>query len=258
MPASPPSASHGEPLSWGAGPAEPLVCRDDDSTKVTQPGQSMDPHTTLVHEIEAEVQATAGWTGRRHLAPCVRAALLAVRRAAFVPAALWAEAYANHPLRIGHGQTISQPFIVALMTELLDPEQDHVVLEVGTGSGYQAAVLAALVRHVYSIEIIATLSTQAGVALAQEGVGNVTLRVSDGAAGWPEHAPYDGIIVTAAGPTVPPALVAQLRPGGRMVIPLGEPYSDQMLTLIVKDAGGGVSYEDVLPVAFVPLVTDAP
>jgi len=253
MPASPPSASHGEPLSWGAGPAEPLVCRDDDSTKVTQPGQSMDPHTTLVHEIEAEVQATAGWTGRRHLAPCVRAALLAVRRAAFVPAALWAEAYANHPLRIGHGQTISQPFIVALMTELLDPEPDHVVLEAGTGSGYQAAVLAALVRHVYSIEIIATLSTQAGVALAQEGVGNVTLRVSDGAAGWPEHAPYDGIIVTAAGPTVPQALIAQLRPGGRMVIPLGEPHDDQMLTLVVKDADGGVTRKDILPVAFVPL-----
>jgi len=217
----------------------------------------MDAHTTLVREIEAEMQATAGWTGRRHLAPRVRAALLAVHREAFVPMALRAEAYANHPLRIGHGQTISQPFIVALMTELLDPVPDHVVLEVGTGSGYQAAVLAALVRHVYSVEVIPALSAQAGAALAQEGVGNVTLRVGDGAAGWPEHAPYDGIIVTAAGPTVPPALVAQLRPGGRMVIPLGEPHGDQMLTLVVKDAGGGVTQKDVLPVAFVPLVTGA-
>jgi len=217
----------------------------------------MDARTTLIHEIEAEMQATAGWTGRRHLAPRVRAALLAVHREAFVPAALRAEAYANHPLRIGHGQTISQPFIVALMTELLDPAADHVVLEVGTGSGYQAAVLAALVRHVYSVEVIATLSAQAGAALAQEGVGNVTLRVGDGATGWPEHAPYDGIIVTAAGPAVPPALVAQLRPGGRMVIPLGEPHGDQMLTLVVKDAGDGITHKDVLPVAFVPLVTGA-
>ncbi len=213
----------------------------------------MDAHATLVREIETEMHATAAWTGRGHLAPRVRAALLAVRREAFVPAALRAEAYANHPLRIGHGQTISQPFIVALMTDLLDPAPEHVVLEVGTGSGYQAAVLAALVRHVYSIEIIAALSEQAQAALTQQGVGNVTLRVGDGAAGWPEHAPYDGIIVTAAGPTVPPALVAQLRPGGRMVIPLGEPFDDQMLTLVVKDADGGVTRKDVLPVAFVPL-----
>jgi protein-L-isoaspartate(D-aspartate) O-methyltransferase len=217
----------------------------------------MDPHATLIHEIEAEMQATAGWTGRRHLTPRVHAALLAVHREAFVPVALRAEAYANHPLRIGHGQTISQPFIVALMTELLDPAPDHVVLEVGTGSGYQAAVLAALVRHVYSVEVIPALSAQARAALTHEDVGNVTLRVANGAAGWPEHAPYDGIIVTAAGPTVPPALIEQLRPGGRMVIPLGEPHDDQTLTLVVKDAAGGVTRKDILPVAFVPLVTGA-
>jgi protein-L-isoaspartate(D-aspartate) O-methyltransferase len=232
-----------------------MHCRHDDSAKATPSGQSMDAHTTLVREIEAEIQATAGWTGRRHLAPRVRAALLAVHREVFVPVALRAEAYANHPLRIGHGQTISQPFIVALMTELLDPAPDHVVLEIGTGSGYQAAVLAALVRHVYSVEVIPVLSAQAGAALAQEAFDNVSLRVGDGAAGWPEHAPYDGIIVTAAGPTVPPALIAQLRAGGRMVIPLGEPHDDQMLTLVAKDADGGVTREDVLPVAFVPLVT---
>ena len=163
-------------------------------------------------------------------------------------------AYENRPLQIGHGQTISQPFIVALMTDLLDPAPDHVVLEIGTGSGYQSAVLAALVRHVYSLEIIPALSTQARTALAREGVGSVTLRIGDGAAGWPEHAPYDGIIVTAAAPTVPPALLAQLRPGGRMVIPLGEPYGDQMLTLIVKHADGDLTQRDVLPVAFVPLM----
>jgi protein-L-isoaspartate(D-aspartate) O-methyltransferase len=213
----------------------------------------MDARETLIEAIEAEMRATAGWTGRRHLAPRVRAALLAVRREAFVPSALRAEAYANHPLRIGHGQTISQPFIVALMTDLLDPAPDHAVLEIGTGSGYQAAVLAALVHHVYSIEIIPALSAQAEAALTQEGVGNVTLRIGDGAAGWLEQAPYDGIIVTAAGPTVPPALVAQLRPGGRMVIPLGEPFSDQMLTLVVKNADASVTHRDVLPVAFVPL-----
>jgi protein-L-isoaspartate(D-aspartate) O-methyltransferase len=213
----------------------------------------MDAHETLIRVIDAEMQATGAWTGRWHLAPRVRAALLAVRREAFVAPLSRSEAYANHPLRIGHGQTISQPFIVALMTDLLDPAADNVVLEIGTGSGYQAAVLAALVRHVYSIEIIQALSTQAGTALTQEGVGNVTLRIS-GAAGWPERAPYDGVIVTAAAPTVPPALVAQLRPGGRMVLPVGDPFGEQMLTLIVKHADGSVARQDILPVAFVPLV----
>ena len=204
------------------------------------------------------MRATARWTGRRRLAPPVRAALLAVRREAFVPPALRAEAYANHPLGIGHGQTISQPFIVALMTDLLNPAADDVVLEVGTGSGYQAAVLAALVRQVYSIEIIAALSARAATALAQQEVDNVTLRIGDGAAGWPQHAPYDGIVVTAAGPTVPPALVAQLRPGGRMVLPLGDPFGDQMLTLVTKDSDGRVTQRDVLSVAFVPLVKGEP
>ncbi len=213
----------------------------------------MDAHKALIAEIEREMRATAGYTGRPHLSPSVRRTLLAVRREVFVPAALRGKAYANHPLRIAHGQTISQPYIVALMTELLDPAPDHVLLEVGTGSGYQAAVLAALVHHVYSIEVIPALSAQAQTALAQQGVGNVTLRVGDGAAGWPEHAPYDGIIVTAAGPTVPPALVEQLRGGGRMVIPLGEPSDEQMLTLIVKDTDGDVVRRDILPVAFVPL-----
>jgi protein-L-isoaspartate(D-aspartate) O-methyltransferase len=215
--------------------------------------QSMNAQERLIEAIVAEVHATARWTGRWALTPHVRAALLGVRREAFVPVASRAEAYANYPLRIGHGQTISQPFMVALMTDLLDPTADHAILEVGTGSGYQAAVLAALVRHVYSIEIIPALSAQAATVMAQEGVGNVTLRIGDGAAGWPELAPYDGIIVTAAGPRIPPALLAQLRPGGRMVIPVGEPFGDQMLMLISKAADGSVEHRDILPVAFVPL-----
>jgi protein-L-isoaspartate(D-aspartate) O-methyltransferase len=212
----------------------------------------MDPHAQLIEEIGQEVQATARWTGRTQLAPRVMRALRAVRRQAYVPAARRAEAYANHPLSIGHGQTISQPFIVALMTDLLDPQPDHVVLEIGTGSGYQAAVLAALVRQVYSIEVVPALSARAAKALAGEHIGNVALRVGDGALGWPEHAPYDGIIVTAAAVTVPPVLIAQLRPGGRMVIPLGLPHDSQMLTLLSKDADGAVARQDMLPVAFVP------
>jgi protein-L-isoaspartate(D-aspartate) O-methyltransferase len=212
----------------------------------------MDPRARLIETIEHEFRETASWTGRRVLTPRVRAALRAVRREAFVPPDLRAEAYANQPLSIGYGQTISQPFIVALMTELLDPEPDHTVLEIGTGSGYQAAVLAALARHVYSIEVIPELSARAMAALAAEHIANVSLRVGDGGQGWAEHAPYDGIIVTAAAPEVPPALLDQLRPGGRMVIPLGTPYETQQLTLISKDAAGGSARRNVLPVMFVP------
>ena len=169
-----------------------------------------------------------------------------------MPSARRAEAYANHPLPIGHGQTISQPFIVALMTDLLDPEPDQTVLEIGTGSGYQAAVLARLVRRVYSVEVVPALSAQAATTLAGKHIDNVSLRVGNGADGWPEHASYDGIIVTAAAPTVPPALITQLKDGGRMVIPLGLPHDSQMLTLLCKGADGGVTRRDILPVAFVP------
>lgn len=212
----------------------------------------MDAHAELIDEIEQEVRATARWTGRVQLSPRVMRALRTVRREAYVPPARRAQAYANHPLSIGHGQTISQPFIVALMTDLLDPQLDHIILEVGTGSGYQAAVLAALVRQVYSIEVIPELSAAANKALASEHVRNVALRVGDGALGWPEHAPYDGIIVTAAAAMVPPALIGQLRPGGRMVIPLGLPHDSQMLTVLSKSADGVVAQRDILPVAFVP------
>ena len=208
----------------------------------------------LISEIEQEARQTERWTGRAAFSPRVLRAMREVRRDAFVPAARRAEAYANHPLAIGHGQTISQPYIVALMTDLLEPEPEHLVLEIGTGSGYQAAVLAMLVRQVYSIEVIPTLSAVAKAALAQEKVANVCLKVGDGALGWPEHAPYDGIIVTAAARAVPEALLAQLRPGGRMVIPLGAPGGSQMLTVVRKDAAGAATLTEILPVAFVPFV----
>ena len=213
-------------------------------------------HARMIAEIEAEMRAMAPHTGRATLQPRVLAALRKVRRAAFVPIGEHAQAYANHPLPIGHGQTISQPFIVALMTDLLDLRPDHVVLEIGTGSGYQAAVLAELARQVYSIEIIPELTEAARAALTAAGYTNIALRSADGAQGWSEHAPFDAIIVTAAAPIVPPALITQLRPHGRMVIPVGQPWGEQHLVLITKDGAGAVREREVLSVSFVPL-TDA-
>jgi protein-L-isoaspartate(D-aspartate) O-methyltransferase len=162
-------------------------------------------------------------------------------------------AYENRPLPIGHAQTISQPFVVALMTELLDLQPDNIVLEVGTGSGYQTAVLAELAGKVCSIEVIPELATSAAKALATQGCGNVELRTGDGGLGWPERAPFDAIMVTAAAPNLPPALVEQLRPGGRMAIPVGPHHGDQELLLITKDAAGTVTQRTIVPVAFVPL-----
>jgi len=176
-----------------------------------------------------------------------------VRREAFIPPAVADRAYENRPQAIGHQQTISQPFIVALMTDLLELKPEHVVLEVGTGSGYQAAVLAKLTRQVFSVEVIGELAERARAALAAEGISNVEVRVGNGAAGWPEHAPFDAIIVTAAAGDVPQALVDQLRSPGRMAIPVGAPNADQELTLIKKSAEGRVSKRRVLPVAFVPM-----
>ena len=214
---------------------------------------AMDEHAALMAEIEAEMRETARWTGRARLSPRVAAALAKVRREAFVPPRSADAAYANRPLPIGHGQTISQPFVVALMTELLDLEPDDSVLEVGTGSGYQAAVLAELAGKVFSIEVIPELASSAAAALASEGYANVVLRTGNGGLGWPEHAPFDAIIVTAAAPDIPPALIEQLRPGGRMVIPVGPPHGDQELMLLTKDAAGEVTRRNILPVAFVPL-----
>lgn len=204
--------------------------------------------------IEEEARQTAHFTGRERLAARVLDALEQVRRELFVPAYEVESAYANVPLPIGYRQTISQPFIVALMTDLLAPEAGDVVLEIGTGSGYQAAVLAQLVLRVYSVEVIPELAAEAAERLARLAYDNVVTRVGDGNLGWPEHAPYDGIIVTAGARSVPDALVAQLKPGARLVIPVHVDEHRQMLQCITRDAGGQVHVRDVLPVAFVPLV----
>jgi protein-L-isoaspartate(D-aspartate) O-methyltransferase len=213
----------------------------------------LDERTALLAEIDAEMQETARWTGRKHLSRRVRAALAKVPRESFVPPGAARDAYVNRPLPIGQGQTISQPFIVALMTELLELEPDHRVLEVGTGSGYQAAALAELAGEVCSIEVIPELAERAALALAREGYGGVVLRTGDGSLGWPERAPFDAIIVTAAAPEIPPALIEQLREGGRMVIPVGPHHGDQELILLRKSTTGEVTRKPILAVAFVPL-----
>jgi protein-L-isoaspartate(D-aspartate) O-methyltransferase len=197
---------------------------------------------------------TRSETGLPAMSSAVRAALGKVERHRLVPPGEASRAYRNHPLPIGAGQTISQPYIVALSTDLLDPEPGDVILEVGTGSGYQAAVLAEIVSRVYSIEIIESLGRTAAKRLEELGYGNVEVRIGDGYAGWPERAPFDGIVVTAAAPRVPQALVEQLKPGGRMVIPVGGAGDMQYLKLLTKRADGGVEEKRVLPVRFVPLV----
>jgi protein-L-isoaspartate(D-aspartate) O-methyltransferase len=207
----------------------------------------------MIEEIEQDARETASCTGRAVLGAEVLTALRKVRRAGFVPEASERSAWLNRPLSIGHGQTISQPFVVALMTDLLDLTPDHRVLELGTGSGYQAAVLAELAGEVFSVEIVPALAERARLALAREGYQRVHLRTGDGAHGWPEEAPFDAIIVTAAAPAIPPDLVGQLRPGGRMVIPVGEPWGEQSLVLVCKDAAGAVTRKGVLGVSFVPL-----
>jgi protein-L-isoaspartate(D-aspartate) O-methyltransferase len=184
----------------------------------------------------------------------VRAALGKVERHRLVPQDHAAMAYRNHPLPIGSGQTVSQPYVVALSADLLQPKSGDVVLEVGTGSGYQAAVLAETVGQVYSIELIESLGRDAAQRLKALGYANVEVRIGDGYKGWPDKAPFDGIVVTAAAPGVPAALVQQLKTGGRMVIPVGGQDEIQHLRLLTKRADGGYDERSVLPVRFVPLV----
>jgi protein-L-isoaspartate(D-aspartate) O-methyltransferase len=207
----------------------------------------------MVKEIEEDLEITAERTGRKAVSPCVLEAMLNVPRHEFVPENLKPYAYVNRPLPIGHSQTISQPFIVGIMTDLLNVGKGSSVLEVGTGSGYQAAILAYCVKMVYSIEIIKELGEEARARLQRLGYQNVEVRVGDGYKGWEEHAPFDAIIVTAAAAHVPPPLIEQLKPGGRMVIPVGEPIRTQYLTLVEKDAEGKIKMQKLLPVAFVPL-----
>jgi len=208
----------------------------------------------MVAEVQAMYAETRAETGLAAMSAAVRAALGKVERHRLVPPGQAGAAYRNHPLPIGSGQTISQPYIVALSTDLLQPTQDDVVLEVGTGSGYQAAVLAEVVRQVYSIEVVESLGRSAAARLAELGYRNVEVRVGDGYQGWPEKAPFDAILVTAAAPHVPPALVAQLKTGGRMVIPVGGSDDIQYLKVLTKRADGGYDEKRVIPVRFVPLV----
>jgi len=208
----------------------------------------------MVHEIEAIARESSGGATATTLDAGVLEAMRRVPRDAFVPAAQRELAYANRPLPIGYGQTISQPYIVALMTDLLRLAPRARALEVGTGSGYQAAVLAELGHQVYTIEIVSQLAEQAAKRLSDLGYDAAHARHGDGYYGWPEAAPFDGIVVTAAASQIPPPLLDQLKPGGRMVIPIGAAFLVQQLMLIEKLADGAVRTEALLPVAFVPLV----
>ena len=183
----------------------------------------------------------------------VLGAIERIPREEFVLPTFADQAYENLALPIGHGQTISQPYVVAMMSQALQVEEKMKVLEVGTGSGYQAAVLSRLVERVCSIEIVPELAAAAAARLARLGLHNVEVRRGDGWSGWPEHAPYDGIVVTAACARVPDALVAQLRPGGRLMVPVRSWVGEQELMLVEKDAAGGVRQRHALAVAFVPL-----
>ncbi len=210
----------------------------------------------LLSQIAADARETRHYTGRGKFDAAVMDAMSSVPRHKFIDHYDRRSAYINRPLPIGHGQTISQPFIVALMTDLLNPQQDHRVLEIGTGSGYQAAVLAELVDQVYSIEIIPDLAESARERLQVLGFDNVSIKIGDGFFGWPDEGPFDGIIVTAASPQIPPALVEQLKAGARMVLPVGSPHAAQNLTLVTRREDGGYDSKEVLPVSFVPLTGD--
>ena len=208
----------------------------------------------MIDVIAAEARSCAQWVGRAAIDSRVMAAMAEVPRHEFVPVELQHAAYDNGPLPIGHGQTISQPYIVALMTDLLEPRASDVILEVGTGSGYQAAVLSRLVSKVYSLEIVDVLARQARERLRRLHYDNVEVLSGDGCLGLSEHAPFDGVIVTAAPAVVPSAWLDQLRPNAKLVIPVGGRYTGQQLRVIHKDEDGVVHSRSVLPVAFVPLV----
>jgi protein-L-isoaspartate(D-aspartate) O-methyltransferase len=204
-------------------------------------------------EVDGQIEMLAGQLGIEGLSPGVRDALWRVPRHLFVPSSQQAHAYENRPLPIGHGQTISQPLIVAAMTELLGVAPGDRVFELGTGSGYQAAVLAELGVQVFSVEIVEPLGRQARVTLDRLGYQDVATRISDGYDGWPDEAPFDAIIVTAASDHIPPPLIRQLKPGGRLLIPVGNRYQTQKLVLLSRSPQGQVTTRELLPVTFVPL-----
>ncbi len=206
----------------------------------------------LTDEIAAEALATSGLTGRRSFAPPIMDAINRVPRQEFVPVEHRGRAYENVPLPIGHGQTISQPYIVALMTDLAAPTKGDAVLEIGTGCSYQTAVLAELAGTVCTIEIVPKLQIAAAERLARLGYHNVVMATGDGHRGWPEKAPFDAIVVNAAADEIPPALVDQLKPGGRLVLPVQSGPGRQHLLLAEKDAEGELRTRPILPVAFVP------
>lgn len=208
----------------------------------------------LIEEIQDETSLSRDYTGLSIITPSVVEALRVTPREQFVSAGYESVAYLNRPLPLGFGQTISQPFIVALMTQLLVAAEPQKVLEIGCGSGYQAAVLARLVRRVVSVEIIPELADGAARRLRRMSIDNVDVHCADGYLGWPAEAPFDAIIVTACAPLVPPAFFEQLRCGGRLVLPVGEPRACQELRVIDKAADGTPTDRFVLPVSFVPLI----
>ena len=207
----------------------------------------------MLDDIEREVRYTRKMIGRNALDPKVMSAMENVPRNEFVSSSYGDAAFDNGPLPIGHGQTISQPYIVALMTDLLELDADDVVLEIGTGSGYQTAILSQLCKQVYTIEYVPALADIAKARLEKLGYDNITSITGNGYDGWPEHAPYDGIIVTAAATHIPKPLIGQLKPGGKLVIPVGRPHLYQELTVVEKDENGEIDIREVLGVAFVPL-----
>lgn len=206
----------------------------------------------MINQINQMALETGIETGRTSFEQRVMEVMEQVPRHQFVPDSEKTHAYENRPLPIGYGQTISQPYIVALMTDLLKIDDHDVVLEIGTGSGYQAAILSKLVDKIYTIEIIEELGSAAQERLAKLGYNNVNVKLSDGYYGWEEAAPFDGIIVTAAVSQIPPPLIQQLKPGGRMIVPIGEPFFVQHLTLVEKDQQSNINTRNILPVAFVP------
>lgn len=209
--------------------------------------------TRLIQMIAEDVKTTATYLNKTELNPLVLNAMAAVPRHEFVPEAQRSNAYLNRPLPIGYGQTISQPYIVAIMTDLLQPKPSHRILEIGTGSGYQAAILAELVSEVYTVEIVEPLYKRADKTLTKLQYKNVTTRYGDGYYGWKEHAPFDAIIVTAAASHVPPPLLKQLKTGGRMIIPVGSRFLTQELLFIEKTNNGEITTHQIIPVVFVPL-----